>query len=817
MASMSSLGIRTPTALSYLIAEGLLPRVPKPDEDYQWKTYVSVIDGADIEEEVLATKRAVVWSRGPSIRNVFRYDIEGEDVTHALLTTFPTTPPPAGSIDHDHTADRDGAGDLDSSGGQGESSPARALVVALKSKLHIHFLQGLKHILDTPFEIKQLFAAPKGIIIQRKPTLPSSTLPSPLQMKAPPNSFLSPQPWQSSQSFLLSPTIQRNQTAKIQAETGSLTSDARLEMLFNDLIVTPSRQDEDNDLTSLYSLTDPLSEFGIVATATRKDHQRMSNKHRSQPTLEFNELDPAETILYCSHRDELSSDDLQQRGMLYILVTANHELGTLSVWHMWYLEEKTLRSLLKRREEHKDSQLRRRSSFLFSNIGTGTTTPATRHADGGRESFAAGVRPAGDLRRSLREASKKANRKQEEEEAMALQMDPDFPASQSQPNARESRRISSMTSDARNTQDRIGASFTGHGSRRYTSFGGQAERRSLGHRKSRGSTPGSVFSRSVGLDEESMDLDQTLESDIDGDDESIVRNIRATLEAVDPENVFGSSHDILKKEVVVRKVCSFPFHETSVEVSGHDICTLSSSDEQSSLRVDKLHIYWLNKSGRDVRRTELVVTHYPVWPELNDSPFVAVPSFVAESHYTKSDAMVELRDGKLGGLILANTGIVFHPEDRPYIPPAGILDRVYSPYQMLMTEDDQVKESGRNRVIDLSTQALSLNHSGAHGSFDAISVSKVHYRRMLKMRPQSPQVDALITVCEAILPHQQQISLRRRWCEASDWLRKTGHILQGTASSSDLVAVIAALFVHVIDILDSKARAVLKMTTSTLR
>ncbi|KAJ8608111.1 hypothetical protein MRB53_039860 [Persea americana] len=55
-----------------------------------------------------------------------------------------------------------------------------------------------------------------------------------------------------------------------------------------------------------------------------------------------------------------------------------------------------------------------------------------------------------------------------------------------------------------------GASFTGQYRR---SFGVTNERRSLGYRRSRGSTPGSVLSRSVVLDDDIMDLDSQYEAD----------------------------------------------------------------------------------------------------------------------------------------------------------------------------------------------------------------------------------------------------------------------------------------------------------------
>ena len=92
MAAITSLGVHTPVALPYLVAEGLLPPDPKPDL-YQWETYVFDEGCGDVEEELLATRRCVVWSQGKFIRNVYRFELEGEDIVlqrlQDLASRFP--------------------------------------------------------------------------------------------------------------------------------------------------------------------------------------------------------------------------------------------------------------------------------------------------------------------------------------------------------------------------------------------------------------------------------------------------------------------------------------------------------------------------------------------------------------------------------------------------------------------------------------------------------------------------------------------------------------------------------------------------------
>ncbi|KAK5011904.1 Anaphase-promoting complex subunit 1, partial [Cryomyces antarcticus] len=70
MAEITSLGIHTPTALPYLIAEGVLPQEPAEDQ-YTWETYEDGGDEVYGEEEVLWTRNCVVWSQGGVVRKVF--------------------------------------------------------------------------------------------------------------------------------------------------------------------------------------------------------------------------------------------------------------------------------------------------------------------------------------------------------------------------------------------------------------------------------------------------------------------------------------------------------------------------------------------------------------------------------------------------------------------------------------------------------------------------------------------------------------------------------------------------------------------------
>ncbi|KAG9614168.1 hypothetical protein KCV04_g16647, partial [Aureobasidium melanogenum] len=105
------------------------------------------------------------------------------------------------------------------------------------------------------------------------------------------------------------------------------------------------------------------------------------------------------------------------------------------------------------------------------------------------------------------------------------------------------------------------ASFSGAG-RRYPSMGSftDRDRRSFGGnqglRKSRASTPGSIFSKSIGPDD-ATEIESSRMQDYNDESESAERLIGATHRSAGTESVLGSSSDGLRKELVIRKLDVF--------------------------------------------------------------------------------------------------------------------------------------------------------------------------------------------------------------------------------------------------------------------
>ncbi len=67
MAAVTSLGIHKPSALPYLVAEGILTE-EAVEGSFKWQsTNSSGINGENIEEELLSTDYCVIWSRGGTV------------------------------------------------------------------------------------------------------------------------------------------------------------------------------------------------------------------------------------------------------------------------------------------------------------------------------------------------------------------------------------------------------------------------------------------------------------------------------------------------------------------------------------------------------------------------------------------------------------------------------------------------------------------------------------------------------------------------------------------------------------------------------
>ena len=820
MAEIRSLGVHTPVALPYLVTEGIFPEDPRRDS-YQWETYVFDEGNGDVEEEVFVTKTCVVWSQGKFVRNVYRFELEVEDVAQALLTNFSTgenaVPKKSqhtkrlgyGKGDGDHCSEKAGRPTDEPSPDLGAS--ARALVVFLKSKAHIYFLHGTSHIVDLPFEIERAFPAPRGIILQRKALPVPSLPPTPQAPAAPPNSFFSSQLHPSS-SYLQSPTLLKSFGSTQPPKPSPLSGNGRLDGLFQDVIGSLGHS-TDEDTASLHTLTNPLSDLGVVTFSLQHLKPRLSTKTPPGLSVEFETLSSSEQMIYISPCDELAHDSCHSHGELFLMVTASHDLSTLTIWHAWYIEERSLASLLKQRAAHKAAKARRRSSFLSASMGTGTATPAVRHREGTRESFAA----IGSMQEPTAASSRKPTR-QEEEEAMASQMDPDYQLVASQQTARESRRISSLNADVRASQNMTNPGSVGAGGRRNASFGGPNERRSLGHRKSRGSTPASVFSRSLGLDDDMMDLDSSLDPDGDETVEAVVRHVRATFEAAGADSIFSGADKEFKREVVVRKLHSFPLASQSPPTESAfgrlRVAMLGDQHLLSTREEQRINVYVHDVATKNLQCLRLSVKHRTLWPELAKSSRIAIPVVDADVRLGQCTDIVKIKDGLVQGLLLADRGLILSLDDQTPLPiSVSAPYRMYDTFHVFSTNGQVDRDVGKNRILEgLPRGTLELRHPGSSGRYDEVGKDGICHRREIRLWPKDAYIGQLLQVLRSTMPAEQADAVPGVWRLAYASIFTHSERLVGTRASLEVAAFVTTVLSFTLHLIDERARAALNLS-----
>jgi anaphase-promoting complex subunit 1 len=588
MASLRSIGVHKPAALQYLVSESILSS-DSTERDYAWDTYADD-DSDGPTDEVVATEYHVVWSRGGVVRKVFNFEIEKQKVIQALLTWFPvevtsdTAPGAAEHAGHDHTKSfltqgtqpaTDPSAPVDNAPPTAEVR-ARALVVFLRSQAHVFFLSGTTHIVNLPFEVDRAFPAARGVVVQRKiaPVLPVA--PSPQIPNAPPNSFLT-----NNQSFL-SQTLHHSfsqsfsqprrrhgsSLGPLRLSKGRQSSSAGYLEGLGQAFKAPDAE----GIPRVYSLTDPLSDLGLVVNVLAGGERRNLLTSQGSGHRRMEAIDKAEEVIYVSPHNEVLFDRSGNDKPLLLVVTANHETNVFTIWSAAYLEPKSISASRKHHVPLPIPKSRRRSSYGATAPGTGATTPAVRGADRFRESFGGAVRSKTQPP-SFKEASQGKERLSDEavEEVLASQL---YPESETLRLPKESRRVSGLLSrqelstsfdksafqDLATHRNSLGANFS-------ASFGAsQRSRHSLGNDRTsfggysqprnRASTPGSITSR-MSL---AASIDDTLEDVMDEDTFDTIEDYDELDDLFAPPGAGRDEQptDGLHKEMVMSIIAEIP-------------------------------------------------------------------------------------------------------------------------------------------------------------------------------------------------------------------------------------------------------------------
>ena len=317
MVYIQSHGLHEPSALQYLIAEGILPSDPSP-EAYAWHSYLSLDeDGSGlVEEEILTAQSCVVWSQCGIVKRVLKVDAEEESVLKAFTTSFETSTE---------------AGGTDEASTSAKVRKQKALVVVLKSHAHLLLLSGDSHVLPLPFEVDYSFPCPYGFIVQRK--LNSG------EKHAEEDSF-------------------HHELSTINESQGTLRTDSNRPSL-----QFPSAPQGllDSGETKMaiprtYSCTEIMSDLGLVVCGSS-----------SKPTAlnDFPALPLDEEILYISGHDELYALETDH-APLCIAVTLNTTTGKIAIWHV--ARDVPLTSQTRSRKQksaRKSETSRRKSSNIY--------------------------------------------------------------------------------------------------------------------------------------------------------------------------------------------------------------------------------------------------------------------------------------------------------------------------------------------------------------------------------------------------------------------------------------------------------------------
>lgn len=778
MAAVSSLGLHQPTGLQYAIREGLLPTDP-PSTSYTWYNHFEGDANTNFDDdELLVTPRCVIWSRGGVFRKSYRFDLENEPVTQALMTTFPSVGP---------LAAKDGKPNQRT---KKTNTRSAAIVVFLKTQAHVYFLSGTTHVIHLPFEVESASAAPYGLIIQRKLRVDNLVAASLKFPRVPPNSFVSsqPQPWSAASSQLSTFSIADLGTPKQMP----LPSHSTLKDMWE-----PPSLKNDSNWPRLFSLSDPLAEMGLIVAQPLKSEGR---GHRRSST-KITALDTAEEILHVSRRTEFSSADSE--NPLILALTLNRETSMYTVWKLSYIGQEPAAPDKHRVLSNGSSISRRRSSFV-PGTGTGATTPIpSSQQTFSRESFGGNT---------LGVAPKRATKQEDKMEHPAdlvSALDPDFDNAVTP--RRKSRRVSSMLAraDLSASHDRSAFSdlATGHHNvtaRRGESLGSQHGRTSIG-------AFAAVNSQSFS---QGNHLNQSINSLLEAPVDELLDELRAggDFEGFHNMGLDDDEFDALRQEIVLTHVWSVPAEHTNVRYSSQHtpaksqfkIFTLSAPpstvDEQQG---NTIVICVLDPDERRLLVLTLYTkTHKTAKIDLNERSEKDV-TVVSPGLVTRAKGVIDacrLDDGDISRiLVLTETPDGYG--ELSLQAPWSVLMKVPLPGKFTISNIRNLsldatpsarREGGFKRVLSKGPRGLhGLRNAKPHGLVDLIDdEGKMHQLHIL-MRPRNPHVRTIIDVCRAVVPGSRGgEGVLVTWWNVMQWLR----LESIDAEDAEWTAVVITLF-----------------------
>ncbi|KIW15059.1 hypothetical protein PV08_07846 [Exophiala spinifera] len=766
MTSVQSLGLREPSALQYLITESILPPDPATSL-YKWSVSQEHEDGGDglVEEEVLTTDHCVVWSCNGIIQRVFNLAIEGEKISHAFVSTF--APPP--STEEENTCKRDRL----------QNISQRALVVVLKTQIHIFLVSGDTHIVPLPFEVGSAHPCPGGFILQRK-LESDEDLDSQIQFQQ----DLS--------------TINETLTS-----IGGNSSRPSIVLSSDQKWVPPSDLSTAAGMPRTYSFTQIMSELGLVVHST----------HRlGEPLDECKALPKSERLLFVSRHGELDLDDRNEMAPLCLALTID-EKSSFTLWQV--SPDVASKGSEMRRSSHnlKPRSSLRKSSNMYRR-DQNVTIQSTRQPGDLRESFGGmgdkqysegGLFPSTQEQISFHSND------------LASHLGPEFGDVGVQ--TRSARRISSMLArtDLGSAADRgtfndfaIGAGgrqSLNRPGRRGESIGSFNDRLSFGfRRRSSFPTNASVFSTGTSF----LDM-----------------SARGLLEDMDPlkqstrleEELYDGASSNLPRDIGFFKLKTFPRSQLSDDVDSLcdiKVVTLRNPNllHQDMQQPKELYLGIMDKS-----RQELILVRILVKARSGRRRKPSLESKVTEVRKLPGIKDVcKVVDGEIQRLAVmteSRSKIVSLQLEAPWSPPLRfelpprivVHDPFTSSYSFSPRKD---KDTGLRRSIPgTGVSAQSLLESGTSGQLYVVDQDRRRHAIQLQLAPRDPLVLDILRMCDIVLGSTEQESLLVAFWEVSQWLSD-----KGFSTPSDWLAMVVVLFSLAVPFLNTQHR---QSTTSHRR
>ncbi|KAH6671492.1 hypothetical protein EV126DRAFT_464465 [Verticillium dahliae] len=752
MASVKSLGLHQPTALHRTIEELGLPQSTNLSS-LHWEINTDKRDTPAVEDEILVTKTCVVWSRGGIFRKSYKFDLENEPITQALLAYFPAYD----ELRKPKNKKRSSV-PLETS-----KKPSKALIVFLKTQAHLHFISGASHVIHMPFEVEAACAAPQGVIIQRKHHT-ENNIPVSLKFpRVPPNSFVSSQ--------ITAPSLRGSQqtTFSIEGLGNPRSLPLKLGSTLEDIWEVPLGKSQ-SKWPRLVTLIDPLQDIGLVVTDSQSAQRAATRRGTSKsPYL----LDPAEEILHIEEIQLPSSLQPPENDPLILAVTVNREANTYTLWRLSY--NKTGDNPVHGSKKSDITANRRRSS-MQPQFASGASTPIQVNF---RESFGA---PLPGKRQRKSERLERFERTEQSEKSLdlvsSLNADKDGGVTR-----RQSRRVSSMLARADLSASQERSAFSEQqlmpnlGSSMRDSFSNQGGRHSLNYNQTIHPSLGSLLEAPIDnvLDElraggdfegfHSMGLD---DHDCDGLAQEMVFTKVHTID-IDSSNVRYSVSSQPARYQSSVFILSSP--KLSVDDNRRSELILGIQDA-----VDKklqLLTIDIHKSGQF-----LVPPRSAKLPEIHSNTLRVTCGQLRRAHPVVDACKVV--DGDLSAILILSEGndgrrelSIQAPwlEKTPITLPRLLLENERSLQYIGRVIDRDVRQR-RSEALDTANGIIrALRYSRMGGIVDVVDAERRHHQIQIQLQPRNPLARKVLDACRSLLPSSQSKKMLPGWWQAMMWLQ----------------------------------------------